>query len=930
MKKVVYLGLALILGLTLSACTTDTVDPLECETGQHEDNGVCVDDTVVVVDETAPVLSGITDVTIEVGDSFDKMSGVSANDETDGDLTEDIVVTGAVVTTTAGEYTLTYTVEDAAGNSVSDSRVVTVEVAEMVYTPDWAGYGFTVVADEDSETISYEGITATFWTVNAQLPLSSFDGTKDAAVFTFTGTAGHTYLFKFEGDGGNVELSVVATGELQTHVIPLDGLDEAGRNQFNKIVFFCTTVDAVGTIDLVSYELAMLSELPDTFAPVITGAADAIVALNGTFDDMAGISAMDDTDGDLTSSVVVSGTVDPSVAADYVLTYTVSDAAGNEAMVERTVKVVATDWVGYGMDVMVVLDNESLTYADVAVGSNWWDTNAQQLLSNFDGTKDGMLFTFTGELGHTYLFKVEGNSNYEMAVVGTGEEQVFLLSLAGMSEADRASLNKLIIFVQTVGASGSVELAPWEAVVIADLGDVIAPSIMGADNAIVMVDGTFDNMAGVSASDIEDGDLTGSITVSGTVDLTTVGSYELVYMVEDAAGNKGVAIRTVVVSATAWIGYGFDVAVDGENETITYTAITGNWWDNNAQQPIEDFDGTNESIVFTFTGTAGHTYLFKVEGDANLEESVVATGSEQVFELSLSSLTEAQRDSLSLMIVFAEVAATDGTLTIAPWAYGEAVVQEWVGYNAHTAVDGGDGSVVVTYTTITGNWWDNNTQYPMSDFDETKGSVIVTFTGEVGQSYLFKIESLDGSFAEAGAVATGSEETVEIDLTGMTSEQRAAINNYVIFVNELDVAGTVTVNGFAYGADAPLEDPVWIAYGTMVATENPTNTVINYGGAFAWGNNAQLELRDFDGTNTSIFITFTGTAGSTYKWKIENADSSVFVELDVTATGSLQEVEIDLSGLTEAQRDGLVKLVFFALTGDGANIIDGWDYVTGN
>lgn len=78
----------------------------------------------------------------------------------------------------------------------------------------------------------------------------------------------------------------------------------------------------------------------DTTKPVITlkGQQSMTVVLNGTFTD-PGYTAEDDEDGDISSSVVVSGTVDVNSAGTYTLTYTVSDAAGNIGTIERTVKV---------------------------------------------------------------------------------------------------------------------------------------------------------------------------------------------------------------------------------------------------------------------------------------------------------------------------------------------------------------------------------------------------------------------------------------------------------------------------------------------------------------------------------------------------------------------------------------------------------------
>ncbi|MGL4913429.1 MAG: glycosyl hydrolase family 18 protein, partial [Romboutsia sp.] len=63
----------------------------------------------------APVLSGIANKTINVGDSFDALAGVTAKDKEDGDLTSSIKVSGNVDTAKAGKYELTYSVSDSKG-----------------------------------------------------------------------------------------------------------------------------------------------------------------------------------------------------------------------------------------------------------------------------------------------------------------------------------------------------------------------------------------------------------------------------------------------------------------------------------------------------------------------------------------------------------------------------------------------------------------------------------------------------------------------------------------------------------------------------------------------------------------------------------------------------------------------------------------------
>ena len=81
----------------------------------------------------------------------------------------------------------------------------------------------------------------------------------------------------------------------------------------------------------------------DTLAPIITmlGSSPATVTANSPYTD-AGATALDNIDGDLTSSIVITSTVNTSVVGTYTVTYNVSDTAGNPATpVVRTVNVVA-------------------------------------------------------------------------------------------------------------------------------------------------------------------------------------------------------------------------------------------------------------------------------------------------------------------------------------------------------------------------------------------------------------------------------------------------------------------------------------------------------------------------------------------------------------------------------------------------------------
>jgi hypothetical protein len=106
-----------------------------------------------------------------------------------------------------------------------------------------------------------------------------------------------------------------------------------------------------------------LSKL-DSVAPVITllgNNPDTVIKSTVAYVD-AGYTASDDIDGDITASVVVTGTVNSGVVGTYVLSYKVSDNWGNMDSTKRTVIVIDTANVG-------VNENE-MNFAQLSVYPN--------------------------------------------------------------------------------------------------------------------------------------------------------------------------------------------------------------------------------------------------------------------------------------------------------------------------------------------------------------------------------------------------------------------------------------------------------------------------------------------------------------------------------------------------------------------------------
>ena len=111
--------------------------------------------------------------------------------------------------------------------------------------------------------------------------------------------------------------------------------------------------------DGLGFRLSLRSVPVDSTQPVVTLTGDSAMdwELGKSFVE-PGYTATDDVDGDLSSKVEVTGTVDVQTTGSYTLTYTVTDAAGNTGTVQRVVTVVAGN--GTGEDFTVLTDLEMI------------------------------------------------------------------------------------------------------------------------------------------------------------------------------------------------------------------------------------------------------------------------------------------------------------------------------------------------------------------------------------------------------------------------------------------------------------------------------------------------------------------------------------------------------------------------------------------
>ena len=504
-----------------------------------------------IVDAEAPVitLAGGAEMRVLVDTDFVD-PGATAVDNLDGDLTSNIEVAGDTVdTATEGTSTLTYNVSDFSDNA-ADEVIRTVVVVAEIDPPVITLTGEAVVVTQWLGDYEDAGATA----MDGETDLTDAIVTDTSAVDT--GVLGaYTVTYTVSDAAGNTALAtrtVIVRSSLDAPVITLTGdaeikvkaggaytdagataVDHADGILTDDIVVGGDTVDTatVGTYTI-SYSvtdsdgnaaLAVERDViveEDTGAPVITLTGESLVywPVDQPYVD-AGAMAMDDHDGDLTGSIMVSEVDFAGLGTDsYSLIYSVADLSGNSAAVTRTV-IVEHDMT----PPVITLTGDDLVY--VALDTSYTDAGAT-VADDYDGD-------LTDDI-------VADVSAVDTSTLGTYTVTYNVTDSAGNSATE-------------VTRAVSVEL------------DVIEPVITLSGDGLVLwqqLDHPYLD-PGATAVDNYDGDLTANI-VTSELGVFEPGTFQITYNVSDAAGNAALEVTRTVIIVPDYTPPGIELTGDAE------------------------------------------------------------------------------------------------------------------------------------------------------------------------------------------------------------------------------------------------------------------------------------------------------------------------------------------------------------------------------
>ena len=224
-------------------------------------------------------LNGSATVSVNYGDYF-REQGASAQDDTDGDISDNIVIQNDIDLKTLGSYTVTY--------SVTNSNQLTTTITRTVNVVDEISPNFLLSGEDD----------AYIYPANLNF---SFD---------------YKALDNYDGD---------ITSQVTYHIGHTTG-EQAPQNPGDVRVDTLKVTDSNGNF---AQKLLNL-ELRENPAPdiVLSGDQDYNLAVGETFVD-PGYTAIDILDGNISANVVVdNSSLNTNIEGEYPITYTVTNSSG--------------------------------------------------------------------------------------------------------------------------------------------------------------------------------------------------------------------------------------------------------------------------------------------------------------------------------------------------------------------------------------------------------------------------------------------------------------------------------------------------------------------------------------------------------------------------------------------------------------------------
>ena len=369
-------------------------------------------------------------------------------------------------------------------------------------------------------------------------------------------------------------------------------------------------------------------------------ASDSSVLANTEFDPLLNVSAIDEEDGDITSSIIVNDSgFDNTTPGPYTIGYSVTDVDGNTTDKVVTVTVLSNEVPIIIKDDFTVIQAGSYDFYENMTASDTEDGDLTSSVvaesATFDIHTPGTYpieYTVTDSNGNTttHSVTVTVESNGLPVITATNKStpkniEIDLLENVIADDYEDGDVTSLVtIFESNVDFTTEGTYEVTYQVIDSDSNEgyrVISviitsnnnPSISANDIHITINEElTLSNY--YSASDIEDGDITEDIIVSGTYDNTTAGTYPITYTVIDADGNEVTKTINLIVEES-------------------YTEQEGDFY-------FDSFTFNEDTDAFNFTG---YLTIYGIDNtlEANINYDLILddNNSDKIYVYDLESMT---------------------------------------------------------------------------------------------------------------------------------------------------------------------------------------------------------------------------------------------------------------------------------------------------
>lgn len=533
---------------------SENKDNTEEEPTDSKDEDKSNEGAVVTGDESEnlPIIDA-NDKTINVGDKFDPLDGVTAKSNNGEDLTDKIEIKeNEVNPNEQGKYKVTYYVKDNDNKEATKTISITVQKGEEVVNT-------LPIINAENKTIELGN------------KFNELDGIKA--------------IDEEDGDITNdiiVVSSNVDVNKEGVYVVTYEIKDKDGGKTRKTI------------------EVTVVKPLEkENEAPYIN-ASDRTIKQGESFNPLNGVNAYDTEDGDLTSKIrVIENMVDISVVGKYSVTFEVSDSAGYRVTKEIYINVVPksnTRPIIYADNITVALGEKYNPYAMVSASDKEDGDITGKIIVVYNYVnvyKEGIYkvgYKVTDSMGTSAscVIKVKvKNFNNGNKVTSTGEVPVIYCNdisialdtkfnplewVAATDKEDGDITNKVMVIYNNVDTSiegnyhvtyeiidsngNKVNKAMMVVVESEDkMSEENKPPIINANDITLEKGRYFDPLDGVTVLDDEDGNLTNKIIVKeNEVNVSKKGVYKVTYEVTDSKG----LVTTKSISVTVDGGSGFN------------------------------------------------------------------------------------------------------------------------------------------------------------------------------------------------------------------------------------------------------------------------------------------------------------------------------------------------------------------------------------